>query len=92
MAQEKKKKVAAIQYDSGDQSPKLIAKGQGLMADRILEKAEEADIPLYEDPKLAEALNQLDIGEYIPEELYTAVAQVLIFVTDLDKLRDRYNL
>ena len=85
----KRKKAAAIRYKPGDDAPELIAKGKGVVADNILEKAEEAALPIYKDEKLVEELTKLDIGEYIPPELYTVVAEILVFVTDLDKMRDK---
>lgn len=85
-----KKKAVAIKYETGDDSPSVIAKGKGIIADKLLEKAEELDLPIYKDAKLAEELTKLDLGEYIPAELYTVVAEILVFVTDLDKLRDRH--
>lgn len=84
----KKKKAAAIQYIPGEDAPSVIAKGQGIVADKILEKAEEASLPVYKDEKLADALTKVEIGDYIPPELYTVVAEIMVFVTDLDKLRD----
>ncbi|WHH59431.1 EscU/YscU/HrcU family type III secretion system export apparatus switch protein [Petroclostridium sp. X23] len=83
------KKAAAIKYDpaSGDKAPKVIASGKGRIAESIIEKAEENNIPVHKDPKLAHMLNLLQIGDEIPPELYEVVAQILIFVSDLDKLR-----
>lgn len=77
----KRQKVVALKYDMAKQSaPRLIAKGQGAIADRILETAREKGIPLYEDPELIEILSQLDVGLEIQPELYQAVAEVLIFI------------
>lgn len=92
MTEEKnrRKKAAAIQYAPGDDAPTVLAKGQGVIADKLIEKAEAAALPIYKDEKLAEALTKLDIGDYIPPELYTVVAEVLVFVTDLDKMRDEH--
>jgi flagellar biosynthesis protein len=69
-----------------DVSPKVVAKGVGAVADRIIEKGKDNDIPVYQDAKLTEELTRLDLGEHIPPELYEVVAQVLIFISDLDKL------
>lgn len=89
MENKKIKKVVAIKYDASEDAPKLIAKGAGAVADRILEKAEENNIPTYQDEKLAETLNKLEIGDFIPPELYQVVAEIMVFVTDLDKLYDK---
>lgn len=87
--QPKKNKAAAIRYVQGDDAPSVIAKGQGIVADKILEKATEHEIPVYKDAKLADELTKIEIGDYIPPELYTVVAEIMVFVTDLDKLRDK---
>lgn len=92
MSEEKKKrkKAAAIQYAPGEPAPTVIAKGKGVIAEKILEKAEEANLPVYKDEKLVEELTKIDIGDYIPPELYTVVAEILVFVTDLDRMREKH--
>lgn len=82
----KRQKVVALKYDIEKQSaPKVIAKGHGLIADRILETAREKGIPLYKDPELIEILSQLDVGLEIQPELYQAVAEVLIFIYKMNQ-------
>ncbi len=83
------KKAAAIRYDLGDDAPSVVAKGKGIVAENILEKASEGDVPVYKDPELVEELTRLDLGDFIPPELYTVVAEIMVFVSDLDKLRDK---
>ncbi|EJU21592.1 putative FlhB domain protein [Peptoanaerobacter stomatis] len=79
------KKAVALKYDEGeDIAPKVIAKGERKVAENILEKAKEHNIPVYKDKKLASQLSNLEIDENIPQELYEAVAQVLLFITKLD--------
>ncbi|ADD69559.1 FlhB domain-containing protein [Denitrovibrio acetiphilus DSM 12809] len=73
-----RKKAAAIRYDKDiDKVPKLVAKGQGLIADKIIAKAKEHDVHITEDKDLVEALSTLDLYEEIPEELYKVVAYLL---------------
>ncbi len=60
-----------------------------LQPERIIEKAKESNVPLYEDAKLASTLGKLEIGDTIPPELYEVVAEILIFVDDMDKLRGK---
>lgn len=92
MAEDNKKKQAiALQYNPGEQAPKIIASGTGIIADKIIEKAKESDVPLYEDNKLANTLSKLDIGDFIPPELYSVVAEILVFVDNLDKIKGRIN-
>ena len=59
------------------------------LVDKIIEKAKSSDVPLYEDNKLANTLSKLDIGEYIPPELYSIVAEILVFVDNLDKIKGK---
>lgn len=79
------KKAIALRYAESDQAPIVLAKGTGKAAEKILEKAEENNIPVQQDPTLAELLGQLNINEAIPEELYGAVAEVLAFIYQIDK-------
>ena len=96
MANDKKKidpskRAVAVKYNAGDSAPKVIAKGKGYMADKILERAKENDVKVYEDAALVKEFEGIDLGEHIPPELYEAVARVLIFITDLDKQYDKYG-
>lgn len=80
------KKAAALKYHSdSDRAPKVIAKGKGHVAQAIIQRGEENEVPVYEDPKLAEQLERLSLGEEIPPYLYDVVAQVLVFIARLDK-------
>jgi flagellar biosynthesis protein len=63
-----------------DEAPRLLAKGQGVIADRILEIAREHGIPVHQDRTLVDVLSRLDVEEQIPPELYLVVAQVLAFI------------
>ena len=85
------KKAVALEYEPGEQAPKVIATGQGKLAERIIDVAREADVPIHKDAKLAESLSILDIGEYIPPELYSIVAEVLIFVDSMDRIQSKMN-
>jgi flagellar biosynthetic protein FlhB len=79
--------AVAIKYDNkNDKAPKVIAKGQNLVALRIIEVARSHYIAIFQDPPLARLLyNTIDIGEEIPENLYKAIAEVLAFVYNLKK-------
>lgn len=83
----KVKQAIALEYDPSDDAPRVIASGKGILADRIIEKAKEADVPVHRDDKLADTLSRLDIGEAIPPELYEVVAEILVFVDSMDKLK-----
>lgn len=86
---EKKKQAVALSYELGDEAPRIIAAGKGAAAERIIASAKENDVPLYEDSKLASTLGRLEIGETIPPELYEVVAEILLFVDDMDKLKGK---
>lgn len=85
--QKKLKTAVALAYVPGDAAPKILATGKGALAERIIEKAKEADVPTYRDDALAETLSRLEIGDMIPPELYEVVAEILVFVSDMDKIR-----
>ncbi|MBC8414734.1 MAG: EscU/YscU/HrcU family type III secretion system export apparatus switch protein [Nitrospira sp.] len=74
-------KAAALRYTEGkDTAPKLIAKGRGKVAEKILAIAKAHDIPVKEDSELVEFLSMLDLYQEIPADLYKAVAEILAFV------------
>ena len=78
--------AVALKYEQGEGSaPRVVASGQGKIAERIKELAEEADVPLYRDDELAQLLQKVEINEEIPTELFDAVAKVLAYVYRLDK-------
>lgn len=87
------RKAVALRYDANrDQAPKVIAKGDRLLADRIIALAEEHGIAVQEDPDLVGLLAKLDVESEIPESLYAAVAEVLAFVYRLNNRLGEINL
>ncbi len=85
-SREKFKRAVALRYDvEQDRAPRVIAKGDRLLAERIIEIAREHDIHIHEDPDLVALLAQLDVGRDIPATLYQAVAEVLAFVYRLNR-------
>lgn len=86
MAKLPRRKAAALKYDlAKDRAPKVLAKGENYVADRIIEIARSVDIPIVEDAALVSALLVLELGEEIPPELYQTVAKILAFLYGLDK-------
>ena len=82
---EKEKLAVALKYDKDEnRAPQVIAKGSGQVAENIIKKGEEEGITSLENKGLAKDLFKLDINEEIPEELYTAVAEILNYVYKLD--------
>ena len=85
----KKKKAAALKYNQLiDKAPKLIAKGQGSVAEEIIKRAKEHNIFIKEDSDLVEVLYTLDINDEIPESLYMVIARLL---TELYELNKKYK-
>jgi flagellar biosynthesis protein len=74
--------VAALRY-TGTGAPQVVAAGRGHVAAAILTRAREAGVPVYQDPDLACALAMLALGDEVPEELWTAVAEVLAWAYGL---------
>ena len=83
------KSAVALEYTLHDKAPKVIASGKGYLAEKIIDKANEEDIPVHKDEKLAKSLENIEIGEYIPPELYQVVAEVLVFVDAMDKIKGK---
>lgn len=89
MEEKKVKQAIALSYDPADDAPTVVASGKGVLAERIIEKAKEADVPLHRDDSLAETLSKLEIGDMIPAELYEVVAEILVFVDSMDKIKGK---
>ena len=87
----KEKTAVAIAYEPGDAAPKILATGKGEVAQKIIDKAKENSVPLYKDNKLADTLSKLKIGDAIPPELYEVVAEILVFVDDMDRLKAKMD-
>ena len=86
---DKRKKAVALKYNRDkDSAPKVVAKGKGIIAEKIIETARENNVPLYEDKNLSQVLEALDLDTEIPHELYRAVAEVLAFIY---KLNNKYE-
>ena len=84
----KHKTSVALSYDAIG-APKVTASGDGIVADAILQRAREFDVPIIEDAKLAGLLSTVPLGDEIPSELYRAVAQILVFIISLESELDQ---
>lgn len=84
-----KKTAVALSYDVGDTAPKILATGKGYVAEKMIEVAKQENIPLHQDAKLAQTLSKLEIGDYIPKELYGVVAEILVFVDRVEGVKKR---
>ncbi len=80
------KKAVALKYQEQESSaPKVVAKGQGIIAEKIMQKADEFDVPIFQNKALAESLLNLDLDEQIPPNLYKAVAEVFVWLMKSEK-------
>jgi flagellar biosynthesis protein len=77
--------AVALSYKPGQHAPKVVAKGYGLMAERIVEQARGAGIFIHDSPELVNLLMGVDLDRQIPETLYLAVAELLAFVHFLEQ-------
>ena len=78
--------AAALRYKQDeDPAPRLVAKGAGKIAEKIIEAAKAAGVPIHENPDLLALLMTLNIDEVIPPEMYVAVAEVLAFIYRMNK-------
>jgi flagellar biosynthesis protein len=83
------KSAVALKYHTKqDAAPKVTAKGEGLIAERIIELAKENQVPIKEDPDLVQILSQVDINKEVPPSVYKVVAELLAFVY---KLNNKYQ-
>jgi flagellar biosynthesis protein len=76
--------AVALAYRNGTNAPKVVAKGRGLLAETIVERAREAGVYVHESSELVGLLMQVDLDEHIPPELYRAVAELLAFIHFLE--------
>lgn len=86
---DKNKTAIAIEYNPADEAPKILATGKGFLAEKIINEAKESDVPIHKDERLAKALSNLEVGDYVPPELYQVVAEVLVFVDHMDKIKEK---
>lgn len=77
----KDKKAVALGYDKEqDRAPRVLATGQGTIAEKIIEMARANNIPIHEDAALVEMLGQLELNSFIPIEAYVTVAEILSYI------------
>ncbi|MBV8047355.1 MAG: EscU/YscU/HrcU family type III secretion system export apparatus switch protein [Paludibacterium sp.] len=80
-----RRSAVAVSYKEGARAPRVVAKGYGQTAERIIERARAAGVFVHDSPELVSLLMQVDLDQQIPPELYRAVAEVLAFVYYLEK-------
>lgn len=82
---DKRKEAIALAYQTGDTAPRVVAKGRGLIAQAIIERAKEHGIYVHESEDLVGILMQVELDENIPPQLYQAVAELLAWLYRLEK-------
>lgn len=79
------REAAALQYDMDkDRVPHITALGKGYLAQRMVKEAEQNHVQVVRDDKVSHVLHQLSVGDEIPESLYRVVAEILVFVYQMD--------
>ena len=78
------KRAVALRYEQNSAAPRVVAKGVGYVAQTIMDRAKEYEVPIAIEPELVELLVQLDLNQLIPPELYAAVAEVLAWAYQVD--------
>lgn len=78
--------AAVIRYEEGkDEAPTVIAHGKGAIASQIIALAKENDIPLQQDSSLVGNLIDMDLGESIPPQLYSVIAEILLMIEEMEQ-------
>jgi len=78
--EDEERRAAALSYKQGYYAPVVVARGKGVMAEAIIACAREAGVYVHESPELVKLLMQVDIDQFVPPELYRAVAEVLVWL------------
>lgn len=84
-AADSRQAAVALAYHSGEAAPTVVAKGRGLLAQAIIERARESGVYVHESPELVSLLMQVDLDQHIPPELYLAVAELLAWLYRMER-------
>ncbi len=84
-----KKKAVALQYRKEMEAPKILAKGEGTWAEKILQVARSSGVPIVEHAEVIPLLFQQEVGSFIPESSYKVIAQILSFVYSVEQKRQK---
>jgi flagellar biosynthesis protein len=86
---DRQRAAAAIAYREGDGAPRVVAKGRGILADTIIERAHASGVYVHESRELLALLMQVDLDSHIPPQLYIAVAELLAWLYHLEESENR---
>lgn len=84
--------AVALAYEAHSVAPRILAKGEGMMAEAIMSRAKEQGIPLKVEPEIVSLLMQLEVDVYIPPSLYAAIAEILVWAYQVDERLGRVKL
>ncbi|MCB1959001.1 MAG: EscU/YscU/HrcU family type III secretion system export apparatus switch protein [Rhodocyclaceae bacterium] len=84
--------AVALAYSAGDAAPRVVAKGRGLIAREIIERAHEAGVYVHESPEMVALLMQVDLDARIPPQLYVAIAELLAWLYRMENAAERKGL
>lgn len=84
-----RREAVALAYSAGDAAPRVAAKGRGLIADEIIERARAHGVFVHESPELVSLLMQVDLDARIPPQLYVAVAELLAWIYRIEQREPR---
>lgn len=85
---ERRRRAVALAYRDGDEAPRVVAKGYGELAERIMEEARRHGLYVHDAPELVGLLMTLDLDERIPPALYRVIAELLVWVDELAESGD----
>jgi len=77
--------AVALKYAPGDNAPRVVAKGRGLIAEEIISRAREHGVYVHESPELVTLLQQVDLDDHIPPALYVAIAELLAWLYQVEQ-------
>lgn len=90
---DKIKKGTAIRYSADKKVPEILAQARGILVQKLLDIAKKNNVTIYKDPDLAEVLSALKTGSEIPEDLYRAMAEVLMYCYNVnEKFREKLRI
>ncbi len=77
--------AVALAYEHGEYAPKIVAKGRGVVAEQIIARAKEHNIFVHQSQELVSLLMKVDLDEHIPTRLYQAIAELLVWIYELEQ-------
>jgi flagellar biosynthesis protein len=86
----RKQRAVALAYQAGDAAPKVVARGQGLVAGQIIERARAAGVFVHESKELVALLMEVDLDREIPPALYRAIAELLAWLYHIESMQEKF--